>query len=93
MLEKLNLFCLTGLTLLLQKLMLNIIDVKIGWSVLEEKSNFKILKLSFSSKLDCGSYIISVVKIVFDKIGVLIRSMKFFPPEVGLCLFKSTIRL
>ena len=64
--------------------MLNIIDVEIDWSILEEKSNFKILKLSFSSKLDCGSYIISVVKIVSDKIGVLIRSMKFFPPEVGV---------
>ena len=92
MLEKLNLFCLTGLTSLVQKLMLNIIDVEIDGSVLEEKSSLKILRLSFSSKLDCGSYIISIVKIVSDKIGVLICFMKFFPPEVVLCLFKSTIR-
>ena len=37
------------------------IDVKIDGSVLEEKSSFKMLWLTFSSKLDLGSYIISVV--------------------------------
>ena len=36
------------------------IDVKIYESVLEEKSSFKMLWLTFSSKLDLGSYIISV---------------------------------
>ena len=36
------------------------IDVKIGGFVLEEKSSFKILGLTFSSKLDWGSYIISI---------------------------------
>ena len=91
MLEKLNLFCLTGLTSLVQKLMLNIIDVKIDGSALEEKPSFRILKLSFFFKLDCGSYIVSIVKTVSNKIGVLIRSMKYFPPEVGLSLFKSII--
>ena len=91
-LEKLNLFCLTGLTSLLQKLVLNIIHVKMDGSVLEEKSSFKILRLPFSSKLDCGSYIISIVKTVSDEIRISIRSMKFSPPEVGLSLFKSTIR-
>ena len=36
------------------------IDVKkMDWSVLEEKSSFKMLGLSFSSKLDWGSYKIS----------------------------------
>ena len=35
------------------------IDVKMGGSVLEEKSYFKMLELTFSSKLDWGSYIIS----------------------------------
>ena len=87
MLEKLNLFCLTGLTPLVQKLMLNIIDVKMDESVLEEKSSFKIPGLSFSSKLDCSSYIISIVKSVFDKIGVWIHSTKFFSPGVGLYLY------
>ena len=34
------------------------IDVKMDGSVLEEKSSFKMLGLTFSSKLDCNSYII-----------------------------------
>ena len=54
------------------------IDVKIDGSVLEEKSSFKIRVLTFSSKLDCGSYIISIAKTVPKKIRTLIRSMKFF---------------
>ena len=37
------------------------IDVKMDESVLEEKSSFKMLWLT-SSKLDWGSYIISVAK-------------------------------
>ena len=35
------------------------VDVKMDGSVLEEKSSFKMLGLTFSSKLDWGSYIIS----------------------------------
>ena len=35
-----------------------VIDVKVDGSVLEKKSSFKMLRLSFSSKLDWGSYII-----------------------------------
>ena len=35
------------------------IDLKMDESVLEEKSSFKMLGLTFSSKLDWGSYIIS----------------------------------
>ena len=38
------------------------IDVKMDGSVLEEKSSFKMLGLTFSSKLDWGSYIISIAK-------------------------------
>ena len=38
------------------------IDVKMDGSVLVEKSPFKILGLTFSSKLDWGSYIISIAK-------------------------------
>ena len=38
------------------------IDVKMDGSVLEEISSFKILGLTFSSKLDWGSYIISTAK-------------------------------
>ena len=67
------------------------IDVKMNGSVLEPKSSFKILGLTFSSKLDWGSYIISIAKTAFKKIGALIRSMKFLSPEVALYLCKSTI--
>ena len=66
-------------------------DVKMDWSVLEEKSSFKMLGLTFSSKLDWGSYIISIAKTASKKIGALIRSMKFLSPEVALYLCKSTI--
>ena len=67
------------------------IDVKMDGSVLEEKSSFKMLVLTFSSKLDWGSYIISIAKTASKKIGALIRSMKFLSPEVALYLYKSTI--
>ena len=60
-------------------------------SVLEEKSYFKMLRLTFSSKLDWGSYIISTAKTASKKIGTLIHSMKFLSPEVALYLYKSTI--
>ena len=61
------------------------------WSFLEEKPSFKMLGLIFSSKLDWGSYIISIAKTASKKIGALIRSMKFLSPEVALYLYKSTI--
>ena len=67
------------------------IDVKMDGSVLEEKSSFKMLGLTFSSKKDWGPYIISVAKSVPKKIGVLIRSLKFVSPEFALYLYKSTI--
>ena len=67
-------------------------DVKMDGSVLEEKSSFKMLGLTFSSKLDWSSYIVSIAKIASKKIGALIRSMKFLSPEVALYLYKSTIR-
>ena len=51
------------------------IDVKMDGSVLGEKSSFKMLGLTFSSKLDWGSYIISIAKTAFKKIGALIASV------------------
>ena len=66
------------------------IDVKMDGSVLEEKTSFKMLGLTFSSKLDWVSYIFSVAKTASKKIGALIRSMKFLSPEVALYLYKST---
>ena len=62
-------------------------------SVLEEKSSFKMLGLTFSSKSDWGSYIIPFAKSASIKIGALIFSMKFLSPEVALYLYKSTIHL
>ena len=59
-------------------------------SVLEEKSSFKILGLTFSSKLDWGAYIISH-KTASKKTGTLIRFIKFLSPEVALYLYKSII--
>ena len=64
------------------------IDLKTDGSVLEEKRSFKMLGLTFSSKLDWGSYIISVAKTASKKIGALIHSMKFLSPEVALYLYK-----
>ena len=59
------------------------VDVKMGGSILEEKSSFRMLGLTFSSKLDRGSYIISVAKTSFKEMEIA---------EVALYLYKSTIR-
>ena len=85
-LEKLSYFCLTNLITLVQLMS------KMDRSALEEKSSFKMLGLTFSSKLDCGCYIISIVKTTPKKIGALIRSMRFLSPEVDLYLYKPTIQ-
>ena len=53
------------------------IDVKMGGSILEEKSSFKMLGLTFSSKLDWGSYIISIAKTASKKIGALSYEVSF----------------
>ena len=68
------------------------IDVKMDGPVLGGKTSFKMLGLTFTSKLDWGSYIVSIAKTASKKIGALIRSMKFLYPEVALYLYKSTIR-
>ena len=51
-----------------------------------------MLELNFSSKLDWVSYIISIAKSTSKKIGALICSMKFIPPEVVLYHYKSTMQ-
>ena len=50
-----------------------------------------MLGLTFSSKVDSGSYIISIAKIASKKIGALICSMRFLSPEVAMYLLKYTI--
>ena len=67
------------------------IDVKTDGSIRWKKSSFKMLGLSFSSKLDCGFCIISIGKTAFKKTA-LIPSMEFFSPGVALYLYKSTIQ-
>ena len=49
-----------------------------------------MLGLTFSSKLDWSSYIISIAKTASKNIGALICFMKFLSPEVALYLYKST---
>ena len=43
------------------------IDVKMNGSILEEKSSFKILGWTFSSKLNWSSYFISIAKTASKK--------------------------
>ena len=69
------------------------IEVKMDGSVLDEKSYFKMLGfLASSSKLNWGSYIVSIAKTDFKKIGALVCSMKFLSPGVALHLYKSTMQ-
>ena len=82
-LADLNLFRLTSL-------ITGAIDAKQDGSILEEKSSFKMMGLSLFSKLNWGSYIVSIAKTAPLKIRSLIRSMKFFPAEVAL--YKSTMQ-
>ena len=56
------------------------IDVKMDGYALQEKSSFKMLGLSFSSKLDWGFYIIFIAKTASKKISGLIGSMTFLSP-------------
>ena len=65
--------------------------MKMDGSVLEEKSSFKMMGSTFSSRLDWRSYIISIARTAFKKIGALIHSMKLLSPEVALYLYKSII--
>ena len=66
-------------------------DVKIDGHILDKQLSFKMLWLLFSSKLDWGSYIISVAKTAFKKNGALIHSMKFLSPEIALYLYQTSI--
>ena len=50
-----------------------------------------MIGLTIYSKLDQGSYIISIAKTALKKVKDLIHSMKFLSPEVAQYLFKSTI--
>ena len=66
--------------------------MKMDVSVLEENPYFKVLGLTFSSKLNWSSYIFSNTKTASKKIRGLIRFMRFLSPELALYFSKSTIR-
>ena len=66
------------------------IGVKMDRSVLEEESSFKMLGLTFCSKLDWGSYIISIAKTAFKKIGALKIVSAAFLLVCFVCLKEST---
>ena len=51
-----------------------------------------MLGLTFSSKLDWGTYIICITKTASKKMGALICSRKSLSPKVALYLYKSTIQ-
>ena len=54
-------------------------------TVLEERLSFRMLGLSFYSKLDWGSYTVSVAKAASRGIGTFICSVRFLSPA-GLCV-------
>ena len=62
-----------------------------NWSVLQEKSCFKMLGLTSSSKLNWGSIFIYLTRDASKRIGTLICTMKFLFHEAALGLYKSTI--
>ena len=60
-------------------------DVKMDGSVLEEKSSFKMLGLTFSSILDWGSYISLLLKLHQRKLEPWFVLWSFFLPRL-LCI-------
>ena len=68
------------------------ICVKMDGSVLEGKSSFKMLRLTFSLNW-IGVLTLSITKTASKKIRALIRFMKFLSPEVALYLCKCIIHL
>ena len=65
--------------------------MKMDGSAVEENLSFKMLGLSFSSRVDLGYYIVSIAKTASKKIGGLIRSINFLSHELALYLYKSNI--
>ena len=66
-------------------------DVKWMGLFLRKNHLLKMLGLTFSSKVDWGSYIISIAKTASEKIGAFISSMKFLLLRL-FSIYKSAIR-
>ena len=56
-------------------------DVVLDASIIDEKSSLKMLVLSYSSKLDWSSYIVSVAKTTPKKTGASMCCLKFLCAE------------
>ena len=67
-------------------------DIKIDASVLDEKSLFKMLELTFSSKLNLRSHIVLITSTASMIFGASTHSTKFLSSEIVVYLNKSTIR-
>ena len=64
-------------------------------SVFEEKLSFKILGVTFSSKLDWGTYIISIAKTASKKIGAFsinFNKVSFWCPHLLLGIFRQATK-
>ena len=83
MLERLNGFHMAGL--------ITLVLFRWKWMGLLLRKNL-LRCWDWLSKLDWGSYIISIAKTTSKKIAALIRSMKLLSFEVVLYLYNSTIR-
>ena len=58
--------------------------MKMDGPVFDKKLYSKLLGLPFSSKLEWVSYIVSIAKTAFKKVGALISPMTFLSPEAAL---------
>ena len=84
MLERLDRFHMAGL--------ITLVLFMWKWMGLLLRKNHLLRCWDWLSKLDQGSYIISIAKTTSKKSGALIRSMKFLSFELVLYLYNSTIR-
>ena len=80
----------TKLVLFDQSINAGATDVKMGGSVLEEKSSFKMLGFNFSSKLKLGTYNRYILLKCLYR--VVTCSLEFLFPQVSQYLYKSTMQ-
>ena len=66
--------------------------ISMAGHALEERPSMKLLGISFTSKLDWGSYLIGLAKSVSKKVGAILRCRSFLSAEVILYIYKSMIR-
>ena len=81
---------------MLRKLNFSRLTVQTTWfmssTILDEKSSFRMLGFSLSSKWDRDSYIVSIARLSSKKIRALICSTEFLSYEATLSICKYTIK-